>query len=340
MSDIIIKLAPDELPPVLVERINVCSKKELIEVIISGFQKMDRIASQAKGQEGEDLIEEALRSEFNLVNTSKKGFCGDFIFKVLDKVFMLEIKNYSYPIQKKEVVKFKRDLLLSKYSGALFLSLNTKIVGYSDFEFISDFEGTDIPVIFLVSSDLSFIKSAIYLLIKYATFKSKIVRDISDDITPILSSLLMLRKNIEYSQQLLMSNMQQLIVESLKIEQSIASILAPHNESTKLLSEESPELLSKEPAESSSKESAKLLSKEPAESSSKEPKKKSANARADALLEKCVATSVVKTFQDLSSKCPDYRVKKNSIIFSDTTLHVCKHYYIIKTPESEKKLLT
>lgn len=108
------------------------------------------------GQIGEDTIRKIYEKKFSIENVSKQGRTGDILIrrknvdptKPFRQAILIEIKNYSAPVGTNEIEKFYRDLSANAaIGGGIFISLNTKIVGFdSNLQFI---KRGDTPVIFL-----------------------------------------------------------------------------------------------------------------------------------------------------------------------------------------------
>lgn len=107
---------------------------KLTEDIIEYGKKQ---SSQRKGVDGEILIRDKLKYFFSsaeIVDTRFKGHKGDFIFKRChnghDVEILIEVKNYSNTVPKREVIKFKQDIKTNNYKLGILISLNAGIYGY------------------------------------------------------------------------------------------------------------------------------------------------------------------------------------------------------------------
>ena len=95
-------------------------------------------SSQTRGQVSETQLETVLMEIFpcaEIVNTTGKTASGDFMLKREGKPdILVENKTYGRNVDRVEVDKFVRDVLLNGRCSGLFLSQRTGIVGKSDFE--------------------------------------------------------------------------------------------------------------------------------------------------------------------------------------------------------------
>lgn len=168
-----IKVKTADLPPLIYEKLLGASAGDLAEILCLGVKNFEKINSSIKGQEGEDFVETILQKHYQLINTTKKGGAGDFLIKHENKHFLIEVKNYNYPIPTSEINKFKRDLTAGA-SGGIFISLNSRITGYDDFVFIEKYDELNVPVIFLRTNSADLIESTITMLIKFVLLISRV----------------------------------------------------------------------------------------------------------------------------------------------------------------------
>lgn len=95
-------------------------------------------ASSVKGQIGENVVYDILVDKFpdlTIENTSKVGHCGDIqiLLPNYNKV-IVEVKNYNKTIDTSELDKLKYDMKFNKCNYAIFISLNSGIVGKKRFQ--------------------------------------------------------------------------------------------------------------------------------------------------------------------------------------------------------------
>ena len=110
-------------------------------------------------------------SNFTVKDTSKQGHKGDFVITYSRdgtvKTCMIDIKNYSSTVPKKEIDKFLEDLTFGTYDCGLLISYNTKFVGIPEHIYFEDFMSSSgkIPVLYLTSNEPEIILQAVQLVI-------------------------------------------------------------------------------------------------------------------------------------------------------------------------------
>ena len=116
------------------------------------------------GQDGEKFTYHSLNMLFpksEVIDTHDEKQCGDFKLVYNNLPLLLEVKNYSGNVLKKEIGKFKRDMeYRSEMKGGVFISLKSGISAHSDFQ-MEVYDGR--PVIFLthVKNNMEKIKLAV-----------------------------------------------------------------------------------------------------------------------------------------------------------------------------------
>lgn len=130
--------------------------------------------SSVKGKVTENIIQQILQNnvpEYNFDICAKKTASTDILAiseeeKTKGNKILIEIKNYgnnssssssSSNVPKKEIEKFYRDINAHNPSGAIFISVSSKITGKNEFE-ISEYylnNSQKIPIIFLYSNGVS-----------------------------------------------------------------------------------------------------------------------------------------------------------------------------------------
>jgi len=163
MADpIVITILPEDVPAELYAKIRVMSKSD----IIYALKSHKSISATYSGQIGEAYVEDILRAEYNVLNVSKTGHCGDLLIKHNNVRVLIEIKNYSNAIPTSEITKFNKDLGFN--NAGVFISLGSKISGHPDFDFITEYGESNIPVLFLNSAQPQVILRSVALVVKYA----------------------------------------------------------------------------------------------------------------------------------------------------------------------------
>jgi len=107
----------------------------------------------AAGIIGEEYLFTILNDNFkNVRDWHDKAKMGDYI---INESLLVEVKNYTNSVPKKEIEKFKRDLGETEMSAGIFISLNSPISNMkSNFKLTSHtINGCEIPVIYLSSND-------------------------------------------------------------------------------------------------------------------------------------------------------------------------------------------
>ena len=121
-----------------------------------------------------------LPSNYQIQDTSKCGKKGDFIITYSNagivKRCLIDIKNYSTTVPKKEIDKFYEDMTFGSYDSGLILSYNTKFVGIAEHIHV---EELCLPigktsVMYLVSSDEELILQCIELIINKSIIQHSI----------------------------------------------------------------------------------------------------------------------------------------------------------------------
>ena len=130
--------------------------------------------SQSKGAIAENFIEETLVKEFpNHTVDRCSGTAHEADMQLLSTEhpkIIIESKNYTSPVQSKEIEKLKNDMKTTDINFGIFISLNSKIIGKKHMEF----ERFDNNVILYVS-DIGFNRDFIIMSVKFMIQISKIV---------------------------------------------------------------------------------------------------------------------------------------------------------------------
>ncbi len=137
------------------------------------IQSIDGVAANI-GKVGEVKFADICRglpSNYQVQDTSKQGKKGDFIITYSNtgtvKRCLVDIKNYSSTVPKKEIDKFYEDLTFGSYDAGLIISYKSKFVGIADHVYIEEscLPSGKIPVMYLVSNDEELVLQSIELII-------------------------------------------------------------------------------------------------------------------------------------------------------------------------------
>jgi hypothetical protein len=94
--------------------------------------------STLKGSMGEDLVMDIIIDKFNNIyveNTSKIPHSGDIQVRLPSgNTIIVEVKNYNKTIDQDQIDKLKFDMMFNNIRGAIFISLNSGIVGKKKFD--------------------------------------------------------------------------------------------------------------------------------------------------------------------------------------------------------------
>lgn len=94
--------------------------------------------STLKGSIGEDLVMDIIIEKFNnmyVENTSKIPHSGDIQVRLPSgNIIIIEVKNYNKTIDQEQIDKLKFDMMFNNVRGAIFVSLNSGIVGKKKFD--------------------------------------------------------------------------------------------------------------------------------------------------------------------------------------------------------------
>ena len=110
--------------------------------------------STLKGSMGEDLVMDIIIHKFNNIyaeNTSKIPHSGDIQVRLPSgNTVIVEVKNYNKTIDQDQIDKLKFDMMFNNVRGALFISLNSGIVGKKKFDLeIFKHNGNEYYILFL-----------------------------------------------------------------------------------------------------------------------------------------------------------------------------------------------
>ncbi len=154
--------------------------------VIMQTTKYNRVqsSSQNLGVQGEMRVFNALSKEFNIENTTQKDKSGDFQVNFHGRLYLIEIKNYTANVPYNQITKLHNDISGTNAHGALFISLNSKIVGMStDVSFrLESINGRMIPCIYLCTkhdpspetSWINFFRMLTQICVAYSDIHSQI----------------------------------------------------------------------------------------------------------------------------------------------------------------------
>ncbi len=145
---------------------------------ISQSKKPEIIQSVKAGAEGENYTYSMLSKKFKVIQNTKDKYAGDFIVLVNNYRIMIEVKNYTNTVPKKEITKFYRDMSCKTVDAALFISLKSKIVNMK--QNISLGEKNGKPVIFVCNDSEDSIVGSINLLTTLLDHNAKMSKYVED----------------------------------------------------------------------------------------------------------------------------------------------------------------
>lgn len=131
------------------------------------------------GQDGEIYLEGSLNMLFPKIeveSTGQQSNRGDFILK-FNEWIMVECKEYSHNVLKKEIEKFYRDMTINKdVKGGIFCSLKTGICARNDFQ-IEIIDNKPIIFICQLKKDINKIRIAVDVLKTLMNVEKNILSD-------------------------------------------------------------------------------------------------------------------------------------------------------------------
>lgn len=125
---------------------NFIKNESTVENSVNNTVKVNNItenkySSSTKGQSGENIVNDILLERFqdyNIENTGRIPHSGDFQLTLSNKNrLIIEVKNYNKTVDQNEIDKLKFDMKFNKINYAIFISLNSGIVGRKKFQFES-----------------------------------------------------------------------------------------------------------------------------------------------------------------------------------------------------------
>lgn len=128
------------------------------------------LIAQQKGKFGEDYVEKILREKYpDITVTAASPMSGDLTLYTGPRKTTIEVKNYTNPVPKNQVEKFRRDLSTAGAANGVFISLGQPISGITaDFRFILEsVDGRTVPCCYVVSSSPAQIHTAISMVVEY-----------------------------------------------------------------------------------------------------------------------------------------------------------------------------
>jgi len=120
---------------------NFIKNESTTDNVVKNNSVTDNRYSSTKGQSGENIVNDILLERFqdyNIENTGKIPHSGDFQLTLANKnKLIIEVKNYNKTVDHNEIDKLKFDMKFNKINYAIFISLNSGIVGRKKFQFES-----------------------------------------------------------------------------------------------------------------------------------------------------------------------------------------------------------
>jgi hypothetical protein len=120
---------------------NFIKNESIVDNTIKNNNITENRYSSTKGQIGENIVNDILLERFqdyNIENTGKIPHSGDFQLTLTNKnKLIIEVKNYNKTVDHNEIDKLKFDMKFNKINYAIFISLNSGIVGRKKFQFES-----------------------------------------------------------------------------------------------------------------------------------------------------------------------------------------------------------
>ena len=148
-------------------------KLELLESTINKLIGLQTNSSR-KGKIGELLIDKIIKERYgdiDYTDMSETNHCGDawIKFDSHDTNIMLEIKNYTLKVNKDEIIKMKNDMKTNNINWGIFISINSGINNYREFDIDTfNHHGNKFTIIMIsnLSNDISRIDMGIQIIRK------------------------------------------------------------------------------------------------------------------------------------------------------------------------------
>jgi hypothetical protein len=126
--------------------------REIFDKAEKLINKTNNKSSISIGGDGEQIFENLADTfkdfqEYRIENKSKQGHKGDFHLFFKDFTILVDSKNYSGCVQKKEIIKIESDLTINdNMKFAWMVSLNSNICDYNRFPIMTKWITTDVGV--------------------------------------------------------------------------------------------------------------------------------------------------------------------------------------------------
>jgi hypothetical protein len=160
--------------------------KEIKELVNKLVIQENKLNSADKGIVGEKYIREILESTYKVKDVHGETAKGDFW---IDDI-VIEVKNWTRPVQKGEISKFERDIRQTGKKGGLFISLNTRIQGmgiFNKMDIITDHGHK--PVIYVTTTDSDIIISALEIIKLEIELRERNVRIEDEEIKKMIKEI-------------------------------------------------------------------------------------------------------------------------------------------------------
>lgn len=118
--------------------------------------------STKKGEIGENFLEILFENRYGDIiykNMAHTNHSGDaWLYLPDNKIIMLESKNYTYVVDKNEVIKMQNDMITHNIHFGIFISLNSNIQGYKEIDIFTFQHNEQIFTILMISTLINDIK--------------------------------------------------------------------------------------------------------------------------------------------------------------------------------------
>lgn len=157
-----------------------------IDTLENVLEKLIGVSSSSmkKGELAENILENIITNKFGdikYIPMAQVNHSGDawLNFDSFNQTVMLESKNYTIKVNKDEITKMKNDMITNNIQWGIFVSFNSQIQGYRDFDIDTfNHQGKVYTIVFLseLSKDIDRIDMAIQvirkLIMNYAKLNS------------------------------------------------------------------------------------------------------------------------------------------------------------------------
>jgi hypothetical protein len=169
------------------EQTSISTNDELVLKISTLEDSMNRLigisnSSMRKGEFAENILENYIVNKYTDItydNMAQVDHCGDawLSFDSFDDKVMLESKNYTNKVNKDEIEKMKSDMITNHIRWGIFISWNSTICNYRDFDIMTFHDNGNIYTIIMLSNvitNMEMIDVGIMVIKKLITNFSKL----------------------------------------------------------------------------------------------------------------------------------------------------------------------